>query len=140
MAITEISPIAYGKLLAKALPKVIETDQELDRYVAMMELFDRRIGKGERLSPEEEALLNLLERLVKEYDDQIELPPVTPHRMIAFLMEHRNLRRSDLLPIFGSRSVASEVLSGKREPSKAHIRKLAEFFHVSPAVFLGPLL
>ena len=43
---------------------------------------------------------------------------------------------ADLLPIFGSRSVASEVLAGKREPSKAHIRKLAEFFRVSADLFL----
>jgi HTH-type transcriptional regulator/antitoxin HigA len=51
-------------------------------------------------------------------------------------MEQRGLRQADLVPIFGSRSVASNVLNGKREPSKAHIRRLAEFFHVSPEVFL----
>jgi len=51
-------------------------------------------------------------------------------------MEQRGLRQADLLPVFGSRSIASAVLNGKREFSKAHIRKLAEFFHVSPAVFL----
>jgi HTH-type transcriptional regulator/antitoxin HigA len=56
--------------------------------------------------------------------------------VIGFLMEHKGLRQADLLPVFGSRSVASAVLNGKREPSKAHIRKLAEFFHVSPEVFL----
>jgi len=28
------------------------------------------------------------------------------------------------------------VLNGKREFSKTHIRRLAEFFHVSPEVFL----
>ena len=27
----------YGKLLAKTLPKVIETDEEFDRMVAMLE-------------------------------------------------------------------------------------------------------
>jgi HTH-type transcriptional regulator/antitoxin HigA len=51
-------------------------------------------------------------------------------------MEQRGLRQADLLPVFGSRSVASDVLAGKREPSKAHIRKLADFFHVSPELFL----
>jgi HTH-type transcriptional regulator/antitoxin HigA len=56
--------------------------------------------------------------------------------LIAFLMEQRDLRQADLLPVFGSRSVASDVLAGKREPSKAHIRKLADFFHVSPELFL----
>jgi HTH-type transcriptional regulator/antitoxin HigA len=56
--------------------------------------------------------------------------------MIRYLMEQRDLKEADLLPVFGARSIASDVITGKREPSKAHIRKLAEFFHVSPAVFL----
>jgi HTH-type transcriptional regulator/antitoxin HigA len=51
-------------------------------------------------------------------------------------MEQRALRPADLTPVFGARSIASLVLNGKRQLSKAHIRKLAEFFHVSPAVFL----
>lgn len=136
MAVTAISPLKYGKLLAKALPKVIETREEFDRYVAMMEQLDRRAEMGAALSPEEEMLLALLEQLVKDYDDQIELPDVPPHKMIAYLMEQRGLRQADLLPIFGARSAASDVISGKREPSKAHIRKLADFFHVSPELFL----
>jgi HTH-type transcriptional regulator / antitoxin HigA len=51
-------------------------------------------------------------------------------------MEQRHLRQADLLPVFGSRSMTSDLLNGKREPSEAHIRRLGEFFHVSPAVFL----
>jgi len=41
----------------------------------------------------------------------------------------------DLLPIFGSGSVTSDVINGKRDFRKAHIRRLADF-HVSPEVFL----
>jgi antitoxin component HigA of HigAB toxin-antitoxin module len=41
-----------------------------------------------------------------------------------------------LLPIFGSRSVASDVINGKREPSKTHIRKLAKFFRMPADLFL----
>src|ERR1035437_10620208 len=91
MAVSEISPIKYGKLLAKALPKVIETRDEFDRYVAMMEQLDRRAETGGRLSPEEEVLRSLLERLVKDYDDQIELPDVPPHRMIVHRSEERRV-------------------------------------------------
>jgi HTH-type transcriptional regulator/antitoxin HigA len=64
------------------------------------------------------------------------LPDVSPLQVLQYFMEQRGLRQADLLPVFGSRSIASAVLNGKREFSKAHIRKLAEFFHVSPAVFL----
>jgi HTH-type transcriptional regulator/antitoxin HigA len=136
MAVGEISPIKYGKLLARTLPKIIETRDEFDRYAAIMEQFDRRTETGHPLSPEEAALLALLEQLVKDYDDQVELPKIPPHRMIAYLMEQRGLRQADLLPVFGTRSVASDVLAGKREPSKAHIRKLSAFFHVSAELFL----
>jgi hypothetical protein len=61
------------------------------------------------------------------YDDRIELPKTPPDRMVQYLMEQRSLKQADLLPIFGARSLASDVLTGKREPSKAQIRKLAEF-------------
>ena len=75
--------------------------------------------------------------LIQDYDDKNhELPEATPDGMIRFLMERRGPKQADLLPVFGSRSVASDVINGKREPSKMHIRKLAEFFHVSPALFL----
>ena len=136
MAIAELSPARYGKLLSATLPKVIETRAEFDRAVALMEELDRRQVRGDSLSREELALRELLEQLVKVYDDRIELPKTPPDRMIRYLMEQRGLKQADLLPIFGARSIASDVITGKREPSKAHIRKLAEFFHISPAAFL----
>jgi HTH-type transcriptional regulator/antitoxin HigA len=132
----ELSPAKYGKLLAKALPKRIETDEEFDRMVEAMEELSRAISEH-KAGPEETALHDLLSMLVKEYDDRVyPLPPVAPHKIIQHMMEQRELRQADLLPVFGSRSIASDVINGKREPSKAHIRKLAEFFHVSPALFL----
>ena len=136
MAITEISPIKYGKLLAKALPKVIETREEFDHYVEMMEQLDRRIEAGGTHSPEENTLLALLEQLVKAYDDKIELPQLPPHRIVQHLMEHKGLRQADMLSVFGSRSVASDVLNGRRAISKAHARKLADYFHLPADLFI----
>jgi HTH-type transcriptional regulator / antitoxin HigA len=136
MALAKISPRKYGKLLATTLPKVIETRKEFDRYVATMERLDRSVENGGSLSPEEHALLALLERLIQDYDDRVKLPDVPPLKILQYLTEQRGLRQADLLPIFGSRSVTSDVINGKRDLSKAHIRRLAEFFHVSPEVFL----
>jgi HTH-type transcriptional regulator/antitoxin HigA len=136
MAVTEIVPSKYGKVLASALPRVIESREEFDRQVAIIEKLDRRIEAGEKISAEERALLALLERSVQDYDDRVEIPSLPPHRIVLYLMEQKGLRQADLLPVFGSRSVASDVLAGKRELSKAHIRKLADFFELSPAVFL----
>jgi len=131
-----LSPTRYGKLLAKTLPKRIENDAEFGRFVETMEKLSLAIERGEA-SPEEEALHSLLSALIREYDDRTEpLPPLDPLRLLRFLMDQRGLRPADLTPIFGARSIASLVLSGKRELSKTHIRRLAEFFHVSPALFL----
>ena len=133
MALTALNPAKYGRLCATVVPKVIESDEEFDRLVEQMEALDRK----ENPTPEEDALSALLMKLIQDYDDlHYPLPDVPPHKMIAFLMDQKHLRQADMLPVFGSRSVASEVLAGKREPSKAHIRKLAEFFHVSAELFL----
>ena len=52
------------------------------------------------------------------------------------LMEEHGLRQRDLLDVFGSRGIASEVVSGKRAVSKAQAKKLAEIFHVPADLFL----
>src|SRR5277367_2415004 len=120
-----IDPARYGKLCATVVPKLIESDDEFDRLVEAMEAIDFKANP----TPEEKTVSALLARLIEDYDDQHHaLPEAPPNEMIVFLMNQRGLRPSNLLPIFGSRSVASDVLSGKREPSKAHVRKLAEFF------------
>jgi HTH-type transcriptional regulator / antitoxin HigA len=51
-------------------------------------------------------------------------------------MEEHGLRQRDLLEVFGSRGIASEVLSGKRAISKSQAKKLAELFHVPADLFL----
>jgi HTH-type transcriptional regulator/antitoxin HigA len=51
-------------------------------------------------------------------------------------MEDRGIRQRDLIPVFGSSSVVSDVLNGKRSISKAHARKLAEHFHVPASLFI----
>jgi len=123
----------YGRLCAEVIPKVVSTDQEFDRMVETLET----ITFKKKPTPEEETLAELLTKLIQDYDDlHYPLPDLPPHKMIAFLMERRNLRQSDLLPVFGTRSVASDVVNGKREPSKAHIRKLANFFHLDAGLFL----
>lgn len=129
----KIDAATYGRLCAKALPKVIADDEEFDRMVAQMEALSFK----EDPTPEEDALVELLAKLIEDYDStHYPLPDIPPRAMIEFLMDQRGLKQSDLLPVFGSRGIASEVLSGKREPSKAHIRKLAAFFNVSAELFL----
>jgi HTH-type transcriptional regulator/antitoxin HigA len=126
----------YGRLLAKVLPVKIETVEEYDRLVGET---DKLMEKEEdSLSLEEERLLDLLAGLIEQYDGtHYPLPQTNPHEMLHYLMEQRELKQRDLLPMFGgSRGLTSEVVSGKRAVSKAQAKKLAEFFHVSVEVFI----
>jgi len=51
--------------------------------------------------------------------------------ILRYLMEQHGLNRADLVPILGTPSRVSEVLSGKRELSMTMVRKLRERFHIS---------
>jgi HTH-type transcriptional regulator/antitoxin HigA len=134
MALATINNAAYGKLLARALPRVIKTEEENERIVAELEKLDTR---GRPLTPEEENLAELMTLLVRQFEEsRYPLGHAEPLEALRILMEDRGLRQRDLIPLFGSSSVVSDVLNGKRSISKAHARKLAESFHVPASLFI----
>ena len=118
------------------MPRVITTEEEHGRALALIESL---MEKGERsLSLEEDALLDLMTNLVRDYEATAYPPRAKsrPHEMVAFLLEQRGLRPSDLWPVVGSKGRVSEILAGKRAISKEQAKKLAEFFRVRADVFL----
>jgi HTH-type transcriptional regulator/antitoxin HigA len=79
----------------------------------------------------------LLQTPIQGYDDRNrDFPETAPHEMVAFLLEEHGLRQAAPVPVLGSSTRVSDLVSGKRGISKAQIRKLAEFFKVSPELFL----
>lgn len=64
--------------------------------------------------------------------------PSLPH-LLTYLMDQHGLSRSDLIPLLGTASRVSEVMTGKRELSMTMVRKLRERFHI-PADLLIPRL
>lgn len=128
-----VSTEAYRALVAETLPKIIETDEEFKHFVAIMEDLDRRHAA---LTEEEQALLKLLERLIEDYDSRIELPQVSPHEMLEYLMNARGLKQADLVPVIGTRGQVSDIVTGRRGISKTQAKKLAEYFQVSVDLFL----
>jgi HTH-type transcriptional regulator/antitoxin HigA len=130
--IARIDEVAYRDLLATTLPHVIHTEEENDRYIAALEALQDR---GD-LTHEEELLSELLTVLIEDFEGKhYQLEPATPIETIRELMDANGLKQADMIDVFGTKSVASEVLSGKRDLSKAHIQRLAERFHVSPELF-----
>jgi len=121
----------------QTLPSLISNDEELER---MTEEVNRLVTKGikeNELSPEEEKLLDLLSYLIKKYEDEhYSFPESSPNEILKFLMEDRELKQKDLVHIFGSTGITSEVVNGKRSISKAQAKKLAEFFKVSVELFI----
>ena len=129
-----INPNRYGKLLARTLPTAIKTEAQFGR---MLEELNRLQEKAERLSPEEDALFELIATLVEQYDEKhYPLEPTTPLRMLKGFMESRDLKPRDLWAILGSKAAVSHVLSGRREISKAQAKKLGAFFGVPYQHFL----
>src|SRR6266852_1183699 len=134
MAVAAINEIAYGKLLARALPRVIQTNEENQTMIAELEKLDTR---GRPLTPEEEELAELMTVLVQQFErSRYPLGHAEPIEALRVLMADRGLRQRDLIPVFGSSSVVSDVLNEKRSISKAHARKLAEFFDVPAGLFI----
>ncbi len=127
----------YGRLLLETLPSVITNDQELEQ---MTEEVDRLMTKGIKngdLSPEEDSLLELLSVLIESYEDvHYPIPEVSANDTLKFFMADRGIKQSDLLPVFGSSGITSEVVNGKRSISKAQAKKLAAFFNVSVELFI----
>jgi HTH-type transcriptional regulator/antitoxin HigA len=127
----------YGSLLASVLPSAITNDEELERLTQEVDVLITKDIKQGSLSPEEDKLLELLSLLIEEYEDKhYPIPELPPDKVLKFLIEEKGLKQSDLLHIFGSSGIASEVVNGKRSISKAQAKKLAEFFKVSVELFI----
>jgi HTH-type transcriptional regulator/antitoxin HigA len=130
---TEIRDSVYADLLAKSLPRPIRTDAEHAHFA------ETRLALDERndLSPEEEALAEMLTLLIEDYEEKHHpLPRVSPHESLKALMEERGLKHKDIWPVLGNKGAATEVLSGRRSVSKAQARRLAEFLHVPIDLFV----
>ena len=124
----------YARVLAKVLPRVVTTDEEHERMLAEIE---KLMDKGDHRTAEEDAALELMVRLIKDYEEEHHsLSDPSPREMLVYLMGQRSLRQADLLPIFKSRGYVSDVVNGKRTISKVHAKQLAEFFKVSAALFI----
>jgi HTH-type transcriptional regulator/antitoxin HigA len=97
-----------------------------------------RLMRLPKLSADERDYLELLSMVVEQYEAS-ELPPVdvSQGEMLDHLLEAKRVTQAQVARATGvSATLLSSVRAGRRELSKDNVRKLSEFFNVSPAVWL----
>ncbi len=99
-------------------------NSEVDYKAALAEI-EHLIDRNARAGTPEGDRLNLLTLLVQDYEQKrIESEAPDPIEAIKFRMEQMSLMPRDLVPLIGSRSKVSEVLSRKRPLTLSMVRAL----------------
>ncbi len=113
--------------------KVIKTEADYEAALSRIEkLMDAAPGTA---SGDELELLSLLVHDYEEKKFPIDKPD--PVSAIRFRMEQQGLAPKDLVPLLGSRSRVSEVLSGRRGLSLKMIRALVVGLRIPAEILLG---
>jgi HTH-type transcriptional regulator / antitoxin HigA len=113
-------------------PTRITSERQHEEYLSVLD----KLATKENPTSEEEKYAEVLMTLIEAYEEEHNsIPDASPVEVLRTLLDANDLRQKDLVSIFGSESIVSEVLHKKRGLSKTHIAKLSKRFHVSPAVF-----
>lgn len=77
--------------------------------------------------------------LVEDYEKQhYSIDPPDPIDLILFVMEANGLKQKDMLPYFGTRARASEILNRRRPLTLEMIRKLADGLKLPADLLVKP--
>jgi len=113
-------------------PTPITSRRQHEDYLSVLD----KLARKESPTREEEKYADLLATLIEAYEEEHDpIPDASPLEVLRSLMDANDLRQKDLVSIFGSESIVSEVLNEKRDLNRSHIEKLSKRFNVSPAVF-----
>ncbi len=111
----------------------LRSESDYDRAAGWLDRLLDEIGAEENHPLYE--LLDTLSTLINAYEEErVAIPTSSGVDALRYLMEEHALSQSDL-PEVGSQGVVSEILGGRRELNVRQIRRLADRFGVSPAVF-----
>ena len=124
----------YKQLIADVPPKVIHSEKENRYYLGKI---DEMNASWDDLTKAERDLYETLAVLIEDFEKKTyPSRAASPIEAIQELMAANGLKQKDLVGVFETASVASEVLKGKRSLTTEHIRRLGKRFKVSPALFL----
>jgi HTH-type transcriptional regulator/antitoxin HigA len=125
---------SYPELLRQAQPQIISDNRAHRRALRIVEM----LMKKSRLTKAEGKLLDLLARLIDDYEETIyPTPEVPPARILKHLMDAKGTTQAKLAEETGvSRSTISEIIKGKRSISVENAFRFAEYFHMDAMLFL----
>ena len=124
----------YRRLRAILPLGQLRSKKEYERAVILLDAILDEIGEDEK-NPMAE-LADAIGVFVERYESEhVPLAAGNTSEVLKLLMSEHGLRQTDL-PEIGTQGVVSEVLAGKRELNTRQIRKLANRFGVSAAVFV----
>jgi HTH-type transcriptional regulator/antitoxin HigA len=125
---------AYNYLLCKYQPHLITNEEDNEKFLAIVEELISR----QTLTTEEDTLLALLVKLIEDFEDKTySLNCSTPYSRLLHLMESRGLEKIDLLNFLQSQGITSQLVEGEQSINFSQAEVLAEFFQVSPNLFLS---
>ena len=114
---------------------VIKSEAQHRDYLSEIE---RLIALDPELSSPEGKRLEVLALLVETYEkERFRIPSPSPIDAILFRLEQKGLQQKDLVPILGSKSRVSEVLSGKRRLTIPMMRKLSAHLEIPASILIG---
>jgi HTH-type transcriptional regulator/antitoxin HigA len=118
--------------LEASSPTPITSERQHEQYLSVLD----KLASTDNPTSEEEKYAEVLITLIEAYEEEHHaISDASPVEVLRTLMDANGLRQKDLVSIFGSESIVSEVLHKKRDLNKTHIEKLSKRFHVSPAAF-----
>ena len=121
-------------MLIRRFPlRAIRNDRELAEAIALIhELLDRP-----KLDEGEDDYLEVLGDLVEAYEESAHpIPPASDAAMLESLLTDRGQTQLHVATGIAN-STLSNVLHGKRQRTRDHIRRLAKHFQVDPGLFHG---
>lgn len=126
---------AYMELVREFPLIPLRDKTEFDEAIKVMK---RLAFRRASLSRGEADYLSVLADLIAQYEKRLPrlAEEMTPRDALAFLMDANGLAQTDLVEYVGHKSNLSAFLSGHRGLSKRAACRLAEYFKVSPALFL----
>jgi HTH-type transcriptional regulator/antitoxin HigA len=129
---------AYLALIDVFPLRPLLSDRDYDAAVQILDALAVRLEGS--LDRGEQDYLDTLTMLVEVYDRDhfdIDTKHCDPLTTLKHLMQESGMTQADLGRLLGNRALSSLILNGHRQLSKSHIRKLADHFKVSPALFLS---